>query len=213
MAMNYTPIPNEFLEEMGDLSDAEYGRLIRWCQTYITTGECMELRGNERLFMRRCKMQMDRYKGHYDDISQKRAESGKSGGEANASKRKQTLPNGSKSKQTVPNGSNCKETKTDTNTETNTNSPANAGEKRARAFVPPTLEEVRAYCRQRNSSVDPDRFFEYFDAGGWVDSKGQKVRSWKQKLITWESKGGGQHAGNRGDTGETGWKLGGIVLE
>lgn len=54
-------------------------------------------------------------------------------------------------------------------------------------FVPPTLDEIREYCKSRNSSVDPVKFFDYFDAGNWVDSKGNKVKNWKQKLITWET--------------------------
>ena len=53
-------------------------------------------------------------------------------------------------------------------------------------FVPPTLEDVQAYCKERNSSVDPLKFFEYYTAGNWKDSKGNPVRNWKQKLITWE---------------------------
>lgn len=53
-------------------------------------------------------------------------------------------------------------------------------------FIPPTIEEVRAYCRERNSSVDPDKFFEYFQTGNWKDSKGNPVKNWKQKVITWE---------------------------
>lgn len=53
-------------------------------------------------------------------------------------------------------------------------------------FIPPTIEEVRAYCRERNSSVDPDKFFEYFQTGNWKDSKGNPVKNWKQKIITWE---------------------------
>ena len=28
--MNYTQIPNEFLDEMAVLTDEEYGRLVRW---------------------------------------------------------------------------------------------------------------------------------------------------------------------------------------
>ena len=63
-----------------------------------------------------------------------------------------------------------------------------------KVFVPPTLEEVEAYCRERNSPVDAKQFYDYFTAGNWYDSKGQKVRSWKQKLITWE-KGGNNNAG------------------
>lgn len=53
-------------------------------------------------------------------------------------------------------------------------------------FTPPTLEEVKEYCRSRNSTVDADRFFEYYSAGNWKDAKGNTVKNWKQKLITWE---------------------------
>ena len=55
-----------------------------------------------------------------------------------------------------------------------------------REFVPPTLEEVEEYVMERNSSVDPKMFYDYFTAGDWTDSKGNKVKNWKQKLITWE---------------------------
>lgn len=61
--------------------------------------------------------------------------------------------------------------------------------KREKQFIPPTLDEVRAYCLERKNNVDPERFFDYFDASGWVDSEGKKVRNWKQKVITWESNG------------------------
>ena len=53
-------------------------------------------------------------------------------------------------------------------------------------FTPPTFEEVRDYVKERNSPVDPKKFFDYYDAGGWKDAKGNPVRNWKQKLITWE---------------------------
>lgn len=59
-------------------------------------------------------------------------------------------------------------------------------------FVPPTLQEVEEYAKSRNSSVDPKRFFEYFDVGNWVDGKGNPVKNWKQKFITWERSGTGQ---------------------
>lgn len=68
-----------------------------------------------------------------------------------------------------------------------------AGTRRKRrtpTFTPPTLQEVEEYARSRNSSVDPKRFWDYFNAGDWKDAKGQPVRSWKQKFITWESKSG-----------------------
>lgn len=59
-------------------------------------------------------------------------------------------------------------------------------EKENNKFQKPTLEEIEEYCKSRNSSVDPKTFYEYFDAGNWIDSKGNKVKNWKQKIITWE---------------------------
>lgn len=53
-------------------------------------------------------------------------------------------------------------------------------------FTPPTLEEIEAYCKERKNNVDPKQFYDYFTEGNWVDAKGQKVKNWKQKILTWE---------------------------
>lgn len=54
-------------------------------------------------------------------------------------------------------------------------------------FIPPTLEEVEAYCKERNNNVNAKRFIDYYSANNWKDSKGNKVNNWKQKLIAnWE---------------------------
>ena len=66
----------------------------------------------------------------------------------------------------------------------------NKKEKKPRAkkeFVPPTYEEVLEYARKRSREDLARKFFDYFDTGDWYDSKGNKVRNWKQKFITWES--------------------------
>ena len=75
--------------------------------------------------------------------------------------------------------------------------------KKVKDFSPPTLEDIEAYCKSRNNNVDAKRFFDFFDAADWVDSKGNKVRNWKQKVITWESynkevKQDGQATGDSG---------------
>ena len=76
---------------------------------------------------------------------------------------------------------------TDTVSDTDTVSVSDKDKKKRARFTPPTLEEVEAYCKERNSPVSPKDFFDYFDTGHWIDSKGEPVRNWKQKIITWEN--------------------------
>ena len=57
-----------------------------------------------------------------------------------------------------------------------------------RKFIPPTLLEVQSYITEKGYGLDAKVFFEFFDASGWVDGKGNKVRNWKQKVITWNSR-------------------------
>ena len=65
--------------------------------------------------------------------------------------------------------------------------------KRARAqFTPPTFEEVRDYIAERGNKVDAKRFWDFYATPNynnetWIDSNGKQVRSWKQKVITWEN--------------------------
>lgn len=58
-------------------------------------------------------------------------------------------------------------------------------EKSIRRFTPPTLEEIHHYCWDKGLTIDEQMFFDYYNESGWVDSKGNKVKNWKQKAITW----------------------------
>lgn len=69
-------------------------------------------------------------------------------------------------------------------------------EEKRKRFVPPTLEEVQAYCAERKNNVDAKKFYDYFTASNWHDSKGNKVKSWKQKVITWEGFSNGKIGAN-----------------
>ena len=54
-------------------------------------------------------------------------------------------------------------------------------------FVPPTLDEVAAYCQERGNNVDPQRFIDYYEANGWVQGKGKSIRDWRAAVRTWEA--------------------------
>ena len=59
---------------------------------------------------------------------------------------------------------------------------------KAKRFTPPTLEEVTAYCIERNNSVDPQHFIDYYTSNGWLVGK-NKMKDWKAAVRTWERNG------------------------
>lgn len=54
-----------------------------------------------------------------------------------------------------------------------------------RAFVKPTLEEVKAYCLERNNTVDPEAFISFYESKGWMIGK-NRMKDWKAAVRTWE---------------------------
>lgn len=52
---------------------------------------------------------------------------------------------------------------------------------------PPTLEEVRDYCEERQNGIDAEDFWLYYETNGWVQGKHLKpIKSWKACVMTWE---------------------------
>lgn len=54
-------------------------------------------------------------------------------------------------------------------------------------FIPPTEQEVYDYANSRGRGDLAKKFYDYYTATEWCDSKGNKVKRWKGKFITWES--------------------------
>ena len=52
-------------------------------------------------------------------------------------------------------------------------------------FAPPTLEEVKEYCRERGNKVDPEKFIDFYESKGWMVGK-NKMKSWQAAVRTWE---------------------------
>lgn len=51
----------------------------------------------------------------------------------------------------------------------------------------PTQEEIKAYCKEHDYSIDTDRFYNYYEARGWI-LNGEPVRNWKALINTWALK-------------------------
>lgn len=53
------------------------------------------------------------------------------------------------------------------------------------AFVPPSLDEISAYISEKGYSVDAERFFNFYEAKGWMIGK-TKMKKWENAVANWE---------------------------
>ena len=92
-------------------------------------------------------------------------------------------------------------------------------DKNIRGFTPPSIDEVSAYCTERNNGIDPQHFVDFYEAKGWIVGK-NKMKDWKAAVRTWEGRQGNgyskqhtqQNAG-RDSAGDERWNLESVNLE
>lgn len=66
---------------------------------------------------------------------------------------------------------------------------------KAAQWVKPEPEEIAAYCAERQNGIDPEQFYDYYEANGW--RMGQNpMRSWKAAVRTRERKKAGSSGEN-----------------
>ena len=199
MARNYAALFHEYLDEMADLTDAEFGRLARALLVYSRTGEFPALNGNERLFKRRVIMQEDRAQESYVQVVEKNRANGQLGGRPR--KPRETNRNPDKPTETQNNPQKPRETQktqieieSEIKTEINTPLPnGNKGSKaatpptRETRFSPPSLDEVQAYISERGSAVDAQQFVDFYASKGWMVGK-NRMKDWKAAVRTLEKR-------------------------
>lgn len=56
---------------------------------------------------------------------------------------------------------------------------------KTKRFVKPALDDVRAYCMERQNSVDPEIFIDFYESNGWKVGK-NPMKDWKAAVRTWE---------------------------
>lgn len=52
-------------------------------------------------------------------------------------------------------------------------------------FVKPSFDEIKAYCKERSNTVDPQRFIDFYESKGWMIGK-NKMKDWRAAVRTWE---------------------------
>ncbi len=55
----------------------------------------------------------------------------------------------------------------------------------SKKFTPPTLDDIKNYCLERNNDIDAERFLDYYTSNGWMVGK-NKMKDWRAAIRTWE---------------------------
>lgn len=170
------------VEEKAQLLDAIFA---------YAAGEEVELTGMALMAFSFIKAQMDRDNAKYEEKCEKRKIAGSKGGLAKASNAKQkvaNVANARSAKQKVANVADTDtENDTDTVTDNDTVTDINSEVKPRSVFKPPTLEEVKEYCFERNNGIDAQQFIDFYSSKGWMIGK-NKMKDWKAAVRTWEQR-------------------------
>ena len=143
--------------------------------------------------------QIERDVERYNSICEQRKLFGSKGGIAKATKRYQKVAKGSKSKQKVASvADNDNNISSSTNVESDNDiidievkDKSFPSKKKNKLFIPPTLNEVEAYVKEKGYHFSAKAFFDYYEADDWHYGKGSnrtKISNWKRCCATWEER-------------------------
>lgn len=201
------------LDAMEPLGDAEKGRLFTALLVYGKSGEAPQLGGNERFLFPMMRARIDKEKTAEMAKSKKRSESGKKG--AQAKQAKKANAEFAKQNKQVPDLLSVAEfaeyahspssppsssppsspptppvitpvSLSPVLTSPHKEKPPKGGKKKGP--MPPSLDEVSAYCLDRKNGIEPEEFLDFYTANGWMQGKGKPIVDWKATVRTWEKK-------------------------
>ena len=209
MSKEYVPIFYDWLEVTQDLSQEEKGNLIDAIVSYASGQDDYNkyLGGNSKIAFRFFKGQVDRNA----IISQERSKAGSSKREQKATNENKSDQSGTKSpKKKENNNENNNENENESNNENknhdNKTKTVNEDDSKTQTqFIPPTVEDVRNYCLERENNIDPVGFVKYYTARGWKRSNGRLMDDWRAGVRYWEKrqKGSGNDERYNYDSGGT----------
>ncbi len=56
-------------------------------------------------------------------------------------------------------------------------------------FIPPSLNDIKNYCKERGNNIDAQGFLDFYESKGWLIGK-NKMKDWKASVRTWERRNG-----------------------
>lgn len=166
-------------------SAAEVGRLVLAMIEYRESGASPEFSGSERFIWPAIRRDIDESIKAQEASAETNRENGKKGGRPKKAEETEENPkNPSGFLETEKSHGQGQRTKDkDKGQGQYTPKPPNG------RFVPPTVEEVADYCKERGNNVDPQHFVDHYTSNGWKVGGRGAMKDWKAAVRNWEKNG------------------------
>ena len=167
-------------------SAAEVGRLVLAMIKYKSSGAAPEFSGSEKFIWPVIKRDIDT-DNEFAETKRKNAKNQAEQDVAKSSKVEQDAARLSKTQQNRARLSKIEQDSQDKDKDNNPLTPLKGEEGKCNrsCFIPPTPEEVNAYCKKRNNGIDGTEFVDFYTSKGWMVGK-NKMKDWQAAVRTWE---------------------------
>lgn len=170
-----------FYEAVKDLPPEDFKKSVCAIMNYALDGITPDTTGIEKTMYIMAKPQID--------ANNRRYENSKHGGRKPKSKQNQTKIEPDQNQAETKSKPNQSQTKTKGEPNVNVNANGNDNDEKEsvkkKHFVPPTRQDVEAYCKEKEiGNVDADRFVDYYTSNGWMAGR-NKMKDWKAAVRNW----------------------------
>lgn len=191
-------------DQIEELTDAEAGQLFKACLRFNSGEEVGKLERLVEVIFKGFKAQFERDEKAWQEEIRKRSEAGKKGNEVRWGKsialRQPTSHcdgNNRNATKNIANIADSVSVSVRDSVSNKENTLACIKESVTAEAVPhshikhfskPTIEEIAAYCKERNNGIDAEKFFDCYERIGWLVNK-SPMKDWKAAVRYWEKNG------------------------
>lgn len=165
-----------------ELSDEDAGRLIKHIFAYVNDENPVTDNVLIRVAFAQFKQTLKRDLVKWNEQLQQRRDAGKRSAEKRALEKSNERSTVVESRQR--NSTDSVSVSVSDNVNDNASEKEIKKRERANKFAPPTQSEVISYFLEKGYTQESAcKAFDYYDVANWADSKGAKIKNWKQKMI------------------------------
>lgn len=203
---DYFPMFFRYRESFTGLTDEQVGRIIRAAIDYAADGKTPRLSPVEAMAFAFIRGDIDRAVQAYEERCEKNRQNVQKRWEsedgpadtdeyeriqAHTNDTKQTNNQSSKQSNNIPSGGDTRArtrgSEKQSGKRLTVGGPDAAGATHRDEPVPPTVDDINAYCREAGLvHVDPRRFFDNYAVSGWMRN-GEPIRDWKALCRKWDA--------------------------